>query len=193
MAIAKCKCTDHAADARWHGSVSGHQYHGCRCDRCVEGYQAYYRAYRVGGERVLAADGTITWTGGRVRLCGCGEPLQPHRTYCPGCARSRMLEGYAQRDLERKEQLRERRRRLLGAQGGVCALCRLPLKLAEATIDHDHACCAGPAKRSCGECDRAVLHRLCNGMLGQARDTPELLEQGARFLRQVPLATQGLR
>ena len=45
---------------------------------------------------------------------------------------------------------------LLVKQGGLCALCQLPLPLAQAVLDHDHA--TGLV--------RGTIHRSCNSLLG---------------------------
>lgn len=61
--------------------------------------------------------------------------------------------------------------RMLAAQDGVCAMCRLPETVARSNgqvqplaVDHDHACCAG--RRSCGKCVRQLLCLRCNLELG---------------------------
>lgn len=78
---------------------------------------------------------------------------------------------------------------LVEAQGGACALCRLPLGDAF-HVDHDHACC--PEQRTRGQCVRGVLCRRCNIGLGQFNDDPDLLAAAAAYaisLRNVlPLA-----
>lgn len=48
------------------------------------------------------------------------------------------------------------RAKLLEEQGGVCALCKEPIMVGEAVLDHDH---------KTGQV-RGVLHRGCNAMLG---------------------------
>lgn len=67
---------------------------------------------------------------------------------------------------------------LIEAQGGACALCRLPLSDAF-HVDHDHACCQG--SKTCGECIRGVLCRRCNIGLGQFNDDPDLLAAAAAY------------
>ncbi|MFE3031582.1 endonuclease domain-containing protein [Streptomyces canus] len=67
---------------------------------------------------------------------------------------------------------------LIEAQGGGCALCRLPLG-DSFHVDHDHACC--PGSKTCGECIRGVLCRRCNIGLGQFNDDPDLLAAAAAY------------
>jgi Recombination endonuclease VII len=72
-------------------------------------------------------------------------------------------------------------------QNGLCALCGLPMRLQgkhseSVCVDHDHACCS-TIGRSCGKCVRGLIHASCNRMLGQAKDNPDLLQQGAEYLR----------
>lgn len=47
-------------------------------------------------------------------------------------------------------------------------------------VDHDHACCSGPA--SCGECIRGTLCKACNVGIGFLRDDASLLLRAARYL-----------
>ncbi len=63
-------------------------------------------------------------------------------------------------------------RRLL-EQGGVCALCNEPPTDARLVPDHDHE--TGFI--------RGLIHGSCNLMLGMAKDSPELLELAAQYLR----------
>lgn len=52
------------------------------------------------------------------------------------------------------------REELRAAQGGVCALCKLPMSASEAVLDHDHGTGA----------IRGVLHRSCNALLGKVEN-----------------------
>lgn len=52
------------------------------------------------------------------------------------------------------------RGRLLGEQGGCCALCRLPCSPQSAVLDHNHSTGAV----------RAALHRGCNALLGKVEN-----------------------
>ena len=61
----------------------------------------------------------------------------------------------------------------LAAQGGVCAICGKVCNLSRLSVDHDHE--TGRV--------RGLLCRRCNFMLGYAKDRPETLEAGARYLR----------
>ena len=44
-------------------------------------------------------------------------------------------------------------------QKGLCAIC---LDKEATHIDHDHKCCSGSARKTCGECVRDILCRQCN-------------------------------
>ncbi len=62
---------------------------------------------------------------------------------------------------------REQYDALLGAQGGVCAICGQPetaRKNKRLSVDHDHRCC--PTSRTCGGCVRGLLCHHCNATLG---------------------------
>lgn len=74
---------------------------------------------------------------------------------------------------------------MLLKQGGSCALCpRTPGQSENFVVDHDHSCC--PGARSCGKCIRGILCRPCNTVLGLVNDSPEVLEEAARYLRTAP-------
>lgn len=72
------------------------------------------------------------------------------------------------------------------AQGGCCAnpKCRTtePGKNGWHT-DHDHSCCAGTCKKSCGKCVRGILCGNCNRALGYVDDSVEKLEGLIDYLR----------
>ena len=63
----------------------------------------------------------------------------------------------------------------LTSQGGVCAICKVDPEKIDQTlaVDHDHAT---------GEV-RGLLCAECNRMLGCAKDRPEVLVNGADYLR----------
>ena len=75
----------------------------------------------------------------------------------------------------------ERYEEMLAAQGGCCAICRLPppegVNLA---VDHDHECC--PGKFSCGECVRSLLCASCNLTLGRIEAGPAPASAFADYL-----------
>lgn len=62
---------------------------------------------------------------------------------------------------------------LLACQGGVCLMCERPPADRPLEIDHNHETGA----------IRGLLCRFCNLVLGNAFDSPETLEAGARYLR----------
>lgn len=76
----------------------------------------------------------------------------------------------------------ERRKKLWVAQGGLCALCHKPLDWEKAQLDHDHKCCPMRSVRSCGNCDRGVLHNACNAILGFCDDDPALLLKAIDYI-----------
>ena len=73
---------------------------------------------------------------------------------------------------------------MVAAQGGRCAICAIPFKDSSKGvphIDHNHACC--PNNKACPRCLRALLCGKCNTGLGQFKESPEVLEIAAHYLR----------
>lgn len=78
--------------------------------------------------------------------------------------------------------------RLLLAQGGRCAICRIePCDSVHTTsrrflhVDHDHSCCV--ASKSCGQCVRGLLCGRCNNALGHFADDPVLLMSALDYIQ----------
>lgn len=70
-------------------------------------------------------------------------------------------------------------------QGQVCAICqRATGATRRLSVDHDHACCAGPV--SCGKCVRGLICRPCNDLLGHVRDSEQTLSRAIHYLRFSP-------
>lgn len=65
------------------------------------------------------------------------------------------------------------------AKGG-CNICGSFDRLA---VDHDHTCCPGTGKITCGKCVRGVLCRQHNQGLGNFQDDPEMLQAAIDYLR----------
>ena len=109
-----------------------------------------------------------------------------HRCSCGLCLKymaSYKYSNYVPRERKpRKETVVDRRHKLWEAQDGICLLCHLPIPWEDACLDHDHLCCDGQAKNACGSCDRGVLHRHCNSILGHAHDDVKLLAQAIEYL-----------
>lgn len=75
--------------------------------------------------------------------------------------------------------------RLKAFQGGKCSLCRRATGATrELSVDHDHKCC--PAPPTCGKCNRGLVCRPCNDLLGQIRDSQEFLYRAAAYLQDPP-------
>lgn len=69
---------------------------------------------------------------------------------------------------------------LLAAQDGKCFICRRKAGAKRLSVDHDHACCAGPV--SCGKCVRGLLDKACNRFLGYIRDDANAAYRMADYL-----------
>lgn len=86
--------------------------------------------------------------------------------------------------------------RMLQEQDSSCLICRKRFVLREAAtghalglrvpcVDHDRACCgwaATPQRPTCGQCNRGLVCKGCNIMLGMAGDDVETLLAAALFL-----------
>jgi hypothetical protein len=75
---------------------------------------------------------------------------------------------------------------LMESQGGVCAICEGVCETGRnLAVDHNHACCATDmrlARETCGNCVRGLLCRRCNQLLGQVRDSVEILSAAVSYL-----------
>lgn len=75
--------------------------------------------------------------------------------------------------------------RMYEAQGGCCYICwRAKGISTRLAVDHDHSCCR--ATPTCGRCNRGLLCKSCNKMLGHARDDPMMFHRAADYLMQPP-------
>lgn len=50
------------------------------------------------------------------------------------------------------------------------------------SMDHDHSCCPVGNGRKCGKCVRGLLCHNCNIILGNAKDSPEILRSLIAYL-----------
>jgi hypothetical protein len=128
----------------------------------------------------------------RCSRCGVEVETRVGTPVCPDCRVDRRDTG-PQRDRARtlrKYGLTEAEwDAILAAQGGLCAICNTDTPGGRGErwhIDHDHATNRGV---------RGLLCHNCNVGIGNFHDSPELLEQAARYLREAtrrPLTTATL-
>jgi hypothetical protein len=53
----------------------------------------------------------------------------------------------------------------------------------EIVLDHDHSCCGDkPPLKSCGKCDRALMHTTCNTAIGLVHESAGRLRNLAGYL-----------
>lgn len=125
-----------------------------------------------------------------VRNCkSCGKEINnvgtSRRAYCDSrCKDSFYIKN--KRDKWTRIQMRyritqEEWESLLAKQGGVCAICKKYSDLWH--TDHDHNCCAGSDKRTCGKCVRGILCNKCNQALGMFDDDRERLARALEYVR----------
>ncbi len=66
-------------------------------------------------------------------------------------------------------------------QDGKCAICLQSFEeLDSVVVDHDHSCC--PSNRTCGNCVRGLLCRMCNSGIGMFSDDPQRLIKAFEYL-----------
>ena len=84
---------------------------------------------------------------------------------------------------------------LLAFQGGICLICGKPPAAGKNLhLDHDHSksverggtICHHPHNNSCRNCWRGLVHRHCNDLLSNVRDSEEVLLRAVDFLRNPP-------
>lgn len=176
----RCKCKVHIGGEKWHGSVSGANYHRCSCDACLSGRRNYFNSYNV-GKRVMAEARECARDNCSVTF----TPVHANSRYCSDDCREIVRRArYEAREIKPHSESRmvRRRRALWEAQGGLCALCKLPVAWEKAHLDHDHACCDTKTAQSCGNCDRGVLHPGCNTVLAVAGDDIAFLTKAIDYL-----------
>lgn len=91
---------------------------------------------------------------------------------------------YRKNDLKRHYNLTiEEYQEKIEEQSYSCAICKISLDEMPVNfaVDHDHACCPN-RKKSCGKCVRGLLCSMCNGLLGFAKDSPEILMNAIEYL-----------
>jgi hypothetical protein len=74
---------------------------------------------------------------------------------------------------------------MLAAQGGGCAICGATEPGGRGTfhVDHDHGCCAGTNRKTCGSCVRGLLCNGCNIGLGAFADDTTRLAAAIAYLQ----------
>jgi hypothetical protein len=127
----------------------------------------------------------------RCLKCGAEVAHRTGRAVCADCKVDRrpyFAEKERERTLRKYGLAEAEWHAMLAAQGGLCAICRTDTPGGRGErwhIDHDHA-----TNRV-----RGLLCHNCNVGIGNFQDSPELLEQAARYLREVtcrPLRTATL-
>lgn len=120
-----------------------------------------------------------------VPAVGCLYP----KGYCKSCETERRKANY-QKNKEEPNYLAIIRARKYAvsidqvadqfdAQEGKCLVCNVDLD-ETFVIDHDHNCC--PGAQSCGDCNRGLLHKRCNLLLGIVKDDPLTLRRAAEYI-----------
>lgn len=97
---------------------------------------------------------------------------------CRECARPPFGTVYHTRSLPRDYA------HMLREQNYRCAICGITAMEngKRFAMDHDHSCCPGDVRSTCGNCVRSLLCNRCNSGLGMFRDSSELLTKAAAYL-----------
>lgn len=64
-------------------------------------------------------------------------------------------------------------------QNGKCAICKQETDIL--VVDHNHSCCS--ERRTCGKCNRGLLCRSCNTLIGLAEESAEILSSAIQYLK----------
>ena len=64
-------------------------------------------------------------------------------------------------------------------QDNKCAICKKESDLL--VVDHNHSCCS--QRKTCGQCNRGLLCRSCNTLIGLAGESIEVLNNAIEYLR----------
>jgi hypothetical protein len=108
------------------------------------------------------------------------EEFQNKYGACRACQAEKMV---ARRLMEKYGLTPEALEDMIKAQDGRCAVCREEFDAEKHNgicVDHDHSCC--PGEKTCGKCVRGILCDCCNKLLGNARDSVEILEAAVKYL-----------
>lgn len=64
-------------------------------------------------------------------------------------------------------------------QNGKCAICKQETDIL--VVDHNHSCCS--KRRTCGKCNRGLLCRSCNTLIGLAEESAKILSSAIEYLK----------
>lgn len=123
--------------------------------------------------------GTIHKGGWGIEVCDrCGnnehsEHLTRNKPHCRPCRRDiRLVETYGLSAAEVDA--------IIAANQGLCPICERATK--RWAVDHDHSCCPGQGKNTCGGCVRGIICDTCNRGIGSFQDSPDALRRAAEYL-----------
>lgn len=68
-------------------------------------------------------------------------------------------------------------------QDSKCGICKKKSSLL--VVDHNHLCCS--QRRTCGNCNRGLLCRSCNTLIGLAEESKEILNNAIEYLQKYKL------
>lgn len=99
--------------------------------------------------------------------------------HCRTCSRERQPEIRLMSKYRLTSDLLEQK---LLFQDNKCTVCGRKFTAdLKHNIDHDHSCC--PGEKTCGKCIRGILCVDCNRLLGDARDSIDVLQSAINYLQ----------
>lgn len=131
---------------------------------------------------------------GEAVVCSCGNPAEPskgvrgpRRKRCSECQRAFLAKAQRKhrakvgpdvakcRELQRAYGITHEQYKLqLERQGGVCAICKEPERIAGRALAVDHCHATGAV--------RGLLCAMCNTGIGKLRDDPALVRSALSYL-----------
>lgn len=107
-----------------------------------------------------------------------------YRKLCTKCRRDKAAYvPKVQLHYERYRMTKSEYDAILESQNGVCAICQNESS-ETLCVDHDHACCNPYLSRkfTCGKCNRALLCRKCNFLVGTLENNVETVDIALRYI-----------
>lgn len=114
------------------------------------------------------------------------EAMRRYRAQLRASNPELLVEQNRKEKLRRKGTTVEAYENLLSEQKGVCGICGFPPRDRSLAVDHDHNCCDGDQRITCGKCNRGLLCGPCNKLLSRLESQDDWIEKAMLYLQQYP-------